>query len=198
MLASLLLEVGCMSKTQLEPGPFVVPMPAVLIGANVAGRANFQTAAFVSIVNFKPAIIACGLNPTHHTCTGLVEAGCFSVNLPSAELVEAADWCGLVSGRKVDKSKAFQVVPGSVTGAPLIGECRLSAECRLVDTKAFAADTVYFGEVVGVTVDEEVLTNGSLDWSKVAPMLFTFPDKGYWKLGEYVAEAWSVGKGFNP
>lgn len=185
-----------MSKTQLEPGPFVVPMPAVLIGASVAGRANFQTAAFVSIVNFKPAIIACGLSPAHHTCSGIVEAGCFSVNLPSAELVEATDWCGLVSGRNVDKSKAFHTIPGSVTGAPLITECRLGAECRLVDTKAFAADTVYFGEVVGVTVDEEVLTNGSLDWSKVAPMLFTFPDKSYWKLGERVAEAWSVGKGF--
>ncbi len=63
--------------------------------------------------------------------------------------------------------------------------------------KPSSTSTVYLGEVVGVTVDEEVLMNGSLDWSKVASMLFTFSDKSYWKLGDRVAEAWSVGKGFS-
>jgi flavin reductase (DIM6/NTAB) family NADH-FMN oxidoreductase RutF len=70
-----------MSKTRIDPGPFVVPMPLVLVGAVVDGRANFMTAAFVGIVNFKPPIVACALNPTHHTAKGIEQAQTFSLNL---------------------------------------------------------------------------------------------------------------------
>lgn len=185
-----------MPKVKLEPGPFIVPMPAVLVGAIVEGKPNFMPAAFVGITNYKPPIIACGLSPTHYTSEGIVTSKCFSINLPSAELVEAVDWCGLTSGRKTDKSATFSVTPGDVTGAPLVDECRLTAECRLLQTVPFAVDTVFFGEVVAVYVDDTALAGGAPDWQKVAPMLFTFPDSGYWRLGERVAQAWSVGKGF--
>jgi flavin reductase (DIM6/NTAB) family NADH-FMN oxidoreductase RutF len=62
----------------------------------------------------------------------------------------------------------------------------------------FPVDTVYFGEVVSVHVDDGALRDGAPDWSRIAPILFTFHDKWYWKLGEYVAEAWSVGKRYSP
>jgi flavin reductase (DIM6/NTAB) family NADH-FMN oxidoreductase RutF len=185
-----------MSKVRLEPGPYIVPMPAVLVGATVEGRPNFMPAAFVSIANYQPPVVACGLSPTHHTCAGIAASGAFSVNLPDAGMVEVTDWCGLTSGKRTDKSAVFATVPGEVTGAPLIGRCRLTAECRLLSTVPFAVDTVYFGEVVAVYADEEVLTGGAPDWRKIAPLLFTFPDKSYWGMGEWVAEAWSVGKGF--
>jgi len=55
-------------------------------------------------------------------------------------------------------------------------------------------DTVYFGEVVSVHVDEAALKDGTPDWSCIAPLLFTFPDKGYWMLGDHVAGGWSIGK----
>lgn len=185
-----------MAKRAIAAGPFVLPMPVVLVGADVGGRANFMTAAFLGIVNYQPATVACGLSPSHHTCRGIVENRAFSLNLPPAELVEAADWCGLHSGSKVDKSGVFDVFRGEVTGAPMISACRLTAECRLVGTQAFAVDTVYFGEVVKVWADEEALDGDQPDWSVVSPMLFTFPDKAYWKLGGFVARAWSVGRGF--
>ncbi len=187
-----------MKRIKLEPGPFVVPMPVALVGANVDGKANFMPAAFVAVVNTRPPVVACGLSPGHHTCAGIVASRCFSLNLPSADLVEATDWCGLTSGRATDKSRVFDVSPGEVTGAPLVGQCRLSAECRLLQTVPFAVDTVYFGEVVAVYADEAVVTDGEPDWRKLAPLLFTFPDASYWKLGERVAQAWSVGKRFAP
>jgi flavin reductase (DIM6/NTAB) family NADH-FMN oxidoreductase RutF len=191
------LKIGeSMTKIKLEAGPFIVPMPVVLVGANVNGKANFMPAAFLGIVNYKPPVIACGLSPAHHTCTGISATKSFSINLPSAERVEATDWCGLESGKKTDKSKVFDTFPGDETGAPMIRECRLTAECRLQRTEPLAVDTVYFGEIVGVYADEEALTAGAPDWKKIAPLLFTFPDKGYWKLGDYVAEAWCVGKRF--
>jgi len=185
-----------MPKVKLDPGPFVVPMPLALVGASVGGKANFMPAAFLGIINYQPTVVACGLSPAHHTCAGIVETKAFSINLPGADLVEAADWCGLASGKKTDKSAVFETFPGDATGAPMISRCRLSAECRLLFTVPFQVDTVYFGEVIGVYADEQALTGGAPDWRKIAPLIFTFPDKGYWTLGERVAQAWSVGKGF--
>ena len=187
-----------MSKIRLEPGPFVLPMPAVLVGAVADGKPNFMTAAFAGIMNFKPTIVACGLSPAHHTCKGIAEHGEFSLSLPGPELVEATDWCGLNSGKRTDKSRAFETFAGELAHAPMVKACRLTAECRVVKTVAFEVDTVYFGEVVAAYADEDALKDGAPDWAKIAPLLFTFPDKGYWKLGPHVAEAWSVGKGYAP
>ncbi len=187
-----------MKKLRLDPGPFVLPMPVALIGTMVDEIPNFMPAAFVGIVNYEPAVVACGLSPSHHTCRGISTNGTFSVNLPGADLVEATDWCGLHSGSRTDKGDVFETFSGRLEYAPMIKACRLTAECRLVKTVEFPKDTVYFGEVTNVYVDEEALKDGAPDWARIAPLLFTFPDKGYRNLGERVADAWSVGKKFKP
>ena len=186
-----------MTKTAIAPGPYLVPMPTVLVGSMVEGRPNFMAAAFCAIVNFRPATIACGLSPKHRTCRGIEAAGVFSINLPTVEQVEITDHCGLVSGDRVDKSTLFEVFSGSL-GAPMIAECPVTAECRLVGSTPLAVDTVYLGEIVTVHAEESVLTDGELDWSKLRPLIFTFPKGHYWRLGEHVAKAWHVGKGFPP
>ena len=185
-----------MPKIKIDPGPFVLPMPVALIGAEVDGKPNFMTAAFIGIVNFKPTIVACGLNPTHYTCEGIMANGTFSLNLPGPDLVEATDWCGLKSGKKHDKTRIFETFTGEVKTAPMIQACRLTAECRVVKTVPFEVDTVFFGEVVSIYMDSTATTDSTPDWKKVNPLLFTFPDKGYWQLGDHVAEAWKVGKDF--
>jgi flavin reductase (DIM6/NTAB) family NADH-FMN oxidoreductase RutF len=183
-----------MTKVTLDPGPFVLPMPALLVGAEVEGKPNFMTAAFCGIVDFKPPKVMAGLNPKHRTCRGIEETGVFSINLPSAELVELTDYCGLYSGDKVDKAELFDVFYGELERAPMIGECALSAECKLISTQDYDVDRGYVAEVVRVHADESALTDGDPDWTKIAPMIFTFPDKAYWRLGDYVAPAWKVGK----
>jgi len=185
-----------MANTKIDTGPFLFPMPIVLVGAQVDGAPNYMTAAFVGIANFKPTVVACGLSPTHRTCDGIVEKGCFSLNLPSADMVEVTDYCGLYSGRKVDKEGLFDTFYGELETAPMIGECALNAECRLVDTIPYAVDTLYLGEVVNLYARGDVLTGGEPDWRKIEPLIFTFPDKGYWRLGEHLARAWKVGKGY--
>ncbi len=187
-----------MSKIRVEPGPFVLPMPLALVGAVVDGKPNFMTAAFVGIANFKPPVVVCGLSPTHHTTRGIEEHGEFSLSLPGTDLVEATDWCGIFSGKRTDKSSVFRTFTGDLKNAPMIEDCRLTAECKLVKKVELEVDTVYFGEVTGVHVDSEALADGAPDWDKIAPLLFTFPDKAYRELGEWVAEAWNVGKTFKP
>ncbi len=77
----------------------------------------------------------------------------------------------------------------------MIADCPLCAECRLVQTVEFKIDTVYFGEVVAVHADEQVLdADGKPDWRQIDPLLFSFPVPSYWRLREYVTKAWDVGK----
>ena len=101
-----------MAKKEIKNGCHLYPMPVVIVGANKGGRANFMTAAFAGIVNLNPPKIALGLGKLHFTSAGIVENGVFSVNLPSTSMMEATDYCGLVSGHKVDKSGVFKVFYG--------------------------------------------------------------------------------------
>ncbi len=183
-----------MAKKQIEPGPFIVPMPLVLVGAAIEGKANFMPAAFVGIVNFKPATIVCGLNPEHRTSQMIEQTGAFSINIPTPSMVEVTDHCGLVSGTKFDKSCVFPTFTGRETVAPMIRDCPLTAECKLINSVALGGDTAYFGEIVAVYAEQDVLTDDQVDWLRINPLLFTFPKPSYWRLGEYIAPAWQVGK----
>ncbi len=185
-----------MKKVRLAPGPFVLPMPTVLVGATVNGAPNFMTVAFAGLANYEPVIVAISVSPDHHTTAGIRANGTFSLNLPGPDLVEATDWCGIHSGKQVDKSKVFKTFAGELENAPMIEACRLTAECRLVKTVELQPDMVFFGEVVSAHVDESALADGAPDWPRIAPLIFTFPDKGYWTLGKRVAEAWNAGKNF--
>ena len=179
-----------MAKQILRPGPFVVPMPVVVVGSVVDEKPSFLTAAFCGIANFQPPILALGLSPTHHTCRGIEEHRQLSVNVPSADQAAVVDYCGLVSGKDVDKSGLFESYTGTLEAAPL------AAGCRLLHTLPLGVDTLYVAEVVDVRAEEEVLDRGEVDWAKVRPLLFTFPQPTYWKLGEAAGRAWSIGKGY--
>jgi flavin reductase (DIM6/NTAB) family NADH-FMN oxidoreductase RutF len=172
---------------------FVYPMPMTLIGAVVDGRPNFLAAAWVSRVNFKPAMMMVALG-AHHTNLGIDANGAFSINIPDVSLLEKTDYCGIVSGKKVDKSKLFDVFYGSLAGAPLIRECPLSMACRLNQTVKLPFDTLYIGDVVEVYTEERYLTGGKPDVKKINPFTLTMPDNHYWRVGELAGNAWSAGK----
>lgn len=185
-----------MTKSKIEPGPFTLPMPVALVGAEIDGKANFMPAAFLGIVNYKPPMIACGLSATHHTCKGIEANKAFSLCVPAVSQAEITDYCGLVSGAKEDKSALFNTFSGGLEGAPMIEEFPLTMELKLVSAAPLGVDTLYVGEIVSVFVSDECLTDGRPDWDKINPLLFTFPDSMYRGLGESIAKAWSVGKGF--
>ena len=183
-----------MARVQLGTNAFVYPMPVTLVGANVGGKANFLAVAWINRVNFKPPIVAMGLGKGHHTNGGIIENKTFSVNIPGADLVEKTDYCGLVSGAKVDKASLFDVFYGKLKTAPMIGECPLAFECRLVDTVDLGADTLFLGEIMESYADERYITDGKPDVVKMKPFVLTMPDNGYWLLGNHLAKAWQAGK----
>jgi len=183
-----------MDKINLGNIIYVYPMPVALVGANVAGRANFMTAAWLNRVNNNPPLLAVAVNRAHYTNGGIRENQTFSINFPSADLVEQVDFCGLVSGRKTDKSGVFTVFYGELETAPMIDDCPLCLECRLQQIVELPSNDLFIGEIVAGYTEADYLTDEKLDVRKMNPLLLTMPDNQYWTVGEPVAKAWSVGK----
>jgi len=143
----------------------------------------------------KPPIISVALNKKHYTCIGIEENGTFSVNIPSEAMVKQTDYCGMVSGHKVDKSTLFGSFYGELKTAPMIEECPLNLECRVVRPLDFGGmHDVFFGEIVRAYAEEKFLTDGLPDIQKIKPFVFSLTDKNYWKVGGHLGAAWSVGK----
>jgi len=186
-----------MEKIKLGSKPMIYPMPVTLIGADVAGKPNFMTIAFIGIVNMNPAMVAMGANPSHFTCRGIVENGTFSVNLPSAKMLEVTDYVGLNTGKKKDKSGLFKVFRGMTKTAPMIEECPLNLECKLVEKLSpGGTDDIYIGEIMETYCGQEYMTDGKPDVEKMGTFVFTMNDNRYFSLGKVIGKAWSEGKRF--
>lgn len=181
-----------MEKINIGNNPFLLPMPQVIVGANIGERPNFMAVGWVARVNFQPAMMAISLGP-HATTDAIVENGQFSINIPSVDLMAETDLTGLVTGAKFDKSSLFDVFYGSLPKAPLIRECPVAIECRLVQTVQLPTNHLFIGEVAGVWTEERFLTGGNLDIEKVRPFTLTMPDNGYWAVGEKIGRAWHDG-----
>jgi hypothetical protein len=109
------------------------------------------------------------------------------------EMVKETDYCGIVSGKKVDKAKLFETFYGNLQTAPMIKGCPLNMECKLIKTVDFPNHDVFVGEVVETYCDEQYLTDDIVDFSKIQPILFVMNDRSYWKLRERFAKAWNIG-----
>jgi len=178
-------------KQKLGATNALYPLVTTLVGANVDGRADFATIAHVGIAHLKGVTL--GMNKTHLTNQGIKANRTFSVNLPSEDLVVATDHVGMVSGKKEDKSGIFDVFYGDLETAPMIEQCRVTMELRLIEHVELPTHDLFVGEVVNTYADVDVLTNGVVDIAKLRPLLFDMASKKYWSLGEPVAKCWSVG-----
>ncbi|MGD0353922.1 MAG: flavin reductase family protein [Dehalococcoidia bacterium] len=185
-----------MAKKEIMNACHLYPMPLVLIGAKHEGRVNFMPAAFCGILNINPPIVALGLSKMHFTSRGIEENGVFSINLPSVEMVEATDYCGVVSGHKVDKSGLFKVFYGKLETAPMIEECRLNMECKLIQKIVLGVDTAYVGEIVATYCEDKYMDGKMPDIAKLNPLIFSMGDNSYWSIGKNVGKAWSIGKSY--
>ncbi len=186
-----------MEKQQINNN-FFIPMPVVLVGALVKGKANFMTVGWCARANANPPMIACGIGNRHYTPKGIAETKTFSVNIPSADLMEKTDYCGIVSGEKTDKAKVFDVFYGATKTAPMIRECPVSLECRLVQVVPLPTNSMYIGEIVGAFADGRVIRDGRPDFPAIDPLFLTMPDNHYWTLGKHAGDAWSAGKKMMP
>jgi flavin reductase (DIM6/NTAB) family NADH-FMN oxidoreductase RutF len=188
-----------MQKKKFGAQTFLYPMPTVIVGALVDGKPNFNTIAYVGIAQSKPPMIAISMDKSRYTHRGIVANRTFSINIPSEEMAAVADYIGIYSGSKVDKSKLFNLFYGELYTAPMIEECPINMECELAEKMDFGVkNDLFVGKIIQSYAEERLCTKGFPDIKKIRPFVFTRHDHNYWKIGEHLHEALSVGKRYSP
>lgn len=188
-----------MQKKQLGAKTLIYPMPVVIIGANVSGKPNFNTIAYCGVAQSNPAMISLSMGKNRYTNKGIKENSTFSINIPSEDMVKIADYIGINSGLNVDKSKLFKVFYGKLSTAPMVEECPINIECRLVSVMDFGGkNDMFIGEVIETYSEDKYMTDEIPDIKKVNPILFSRFEHTYWKVGEYLDKAYITGKDYKP
>lgn len=160
------------------------PVPAVLVSCGV-DKANIITLAWVGTVCSDPPAVGIGVRPERYSHRLLEESGEFVVNLPRADQVSMVDYCGQVSGGQVDKWQAcgFTPVPAQKIRTPVIAECPVALECRVLQQVTVGSHDLFVGEVVAIQADEEVLdSRGHVDYEKAQPLAYA--GGYYWRVGD--------------
>ncbi|MFX0071348.1 MAG: flavin reductase family protein [Candidatus Hermodarchaeota archaeon] len=186
-----------MSKIKIKVYPYLIPKPVVLIGALVDDKPNFFTVADVSTTGYQIPRFVVSSGKGHYTNNGIIENECFSVNIPSIDMVQQTDYCGTKSGRRADKAEVFEIFyGGELEKAPMIKEAPISHACKLVKNVDFGdSHYLFIGEIKETYVNEDYLAEKGnlLDINKVRPFTFYY-DNLYYKVGESFAQAYKIGK----
>jgi flavin reductase (DIM6/NTAB) family NADH-FMN oxidoreductase RutF len=185
-----------MEKVLMGPQPLLYPMPALLIGSNVNGKANFMTAAWSGIACGDPPMISVALRHPRYTLKGIRETQTFSVNIASTGMVKEVDLCGIVTGEKVDKVKAckFKVFYGKVETAPMVEQCPVNLECRVEHMLDLGSHVLVIGRIEETYVTGKCFTADHPDVKKIDPLIYTtLPANHYQDFGQVVAKAFKVG-----
>lgn len=149
-----------MTKQSWKGSALLNPVPPVLVSCGGMEKPNLITVGWAGTVCTRPPMVSISLRPERYSY-GLIKAsGLFAVNLPTEALVRAVDWCGVKSGRDVDKFAALglHAEPGAVhPDCPILAESPLALECRVTQTIPLGSHELFLAEVAGVMVDEDLL-----------------------------------------
>lgn len=174
--------------------PFLYPMPVLIIATYGAdGTPNAMNAAWGCIADAKQ--IAIYVAGEHKTTENILERKAFTVSMADAANVVPADYVGVVSGNDVPnklEKTGWHLTPSARVDAPVIEELPMTLECRLV---SFDKESeLLIGEIVNVSADESILTDGKIDPAKLQPITYDPVNHNYLTLGEKVGKAFSDGK----
>lgn len=177
-------------KKLIWPGSTqLAPVPAVLVGTGGNGFANnLITVAWVGIVCSDPAMLSISVRPERFSYQALTATREFTVNVPLASQAAVVDWCGVKSGRDVDKfsDQHLTAITGSQVAAPLVMECPLNLECKVKDIIKLGSHDMFLAEIVAVQVSEDFLTaSGRLDLERNGGVL-GYAHGHYFNLGECI------------
>ncbi len=147
-----------MGKRVWKPGNMLYPLPAVLVSVgDKCGRTNILTVAWTGTICTNPAMVYISVRPERHSYPMLIESGEFVINLTTERLARATDYCGVRSGRDVDKWKEMNLHAGksvSLMYAPIIEESPVNIECRVTEVKELGSHHMFLAEVGAVQVEE--------------------------------------------
>jgi len=175
-----------MAKRQFKPGNMLYPVPAVLVSvADKEGNSNLFTVAWAGTVCTNPPMLSISVRPERYSYHMIRETGEFVVNLTTEKLAHATDYCGVKSGRDTDKWKDTGLTRerASEVSVPLVKECPVNLECRVVRVDELGSHHMFLAEVVAVDVDEAYMDEkDTFHLSAARPLAYSHGR--YYGLGE--------------
>ena len=147
-----------MAKKTLRGGALVCPLPPTMVSCGDMENSNIITIGWTGILNTIPPKTYISVRPTRHSYNIIKEKGEFVINLTPSKLVKEADYCGIYTGKKVDKFEKCKLtkVKGTQIDAPMIDECPVSIECKVTDIIPLGSHDMFMADIVAVNVDESL------------------------------------------
>jgi flavin reductase (DIM6/NTAB) family NADH-FMN oxidoreductase RutF len=174
------------TKQVWEPGTMLCPVPVVMVSSAAKdGRPNICTVAWAGTVCSEPPMLSISLRSATYSHGLILGSREFVVNVPSARLIRITDYCGVVSGRDVDKFDKTGLTPGpaATVKAPVIMECPVNIECIVRQVLDLGLHTMFVAQITAVQVSEHLVTpSGRLALEKEG--LAAYAHGGYYLLGK--------------
>lgn len=148
-----------LSKVTWKPGTMLYPVPAVMVSCSHEGKDNIITISWVGTICTNPPMVSISVRPERYSYDLIKKSGEFVINIPGRDLAFAADFCGVKSGRDLDKFETLKLTKekASVVSVPMIKEAPVSIECKVKDILSLGSHDMFISEVVAVNVDESLL-----------------------------------------
>lgn len=185
-------------KLSWKPGTMIYPLPAVLVSCGETEQEyNLFTVAWTGTVCTNPPMCYISVRPERHSYEIIKRTGEFVINLTTARLARATDWCGVRSGRDYDKfaEMGLKVEAAEVVKAPVVAEAPVSIECRVKQIIPLGSHDMFLADVVNVLVDEEYINpeTGKLELERADMIAYSHGE--YFRLGQAIGHfGWSVRK----
>ncbi len=173
-----------MSKAVWKPTTLLGPIPPVLVSCGTVERPNALTIAWTGIVNTHPPMTYVSVRPSRFSYDLIKNSGDFVINLPSVPLTKAVDFCGVRSGKDMDKLSlmGLTVSPSQFVSAPLIEECPVNLECKVTQILPLGSHEMFLAEILAVHVEEHLIdASGKLHLERAN--LIGFSHGEYYQLG---------------
>lgn len=175
-----------MAKQSFKPGNMLYPVPAVMIstrGKN--GEDNIFTVAWAGTICSDPPMVSISVRKERHSYNMIKETGEFVINLTTRDLVYATDYCGVKSGRDVDKFKEMNLTKekAQIVNVPLIKESPVNIECKITEVKELGTHHMFLAEVVAVSVDDKYMDETNKFHLEQADLV-AYSHGSYYSLGE--------------
>jgi flavin reductase (DIM6/NTAB) family NADH-FMN oxidoreductase RutF len=171
-------------KVKKSPWTALFPCPVVLVTCiDSNGKPNVITLAWVGVASSDPPTLGLGIRTHRHSYRLIDDSGEFVVNIPTEDILRDADFCGMVTGKDVDKFSETGLTPepADEVKPPLIRECPVNIECVVKKKVPLGVHHLFLGEIVRVHIDEDILNEkGKIDFTKAAS--FVYNQGEYWSL----------------
>lgn len=174
-----------MAKITWKGSALLAPVPPVMVTCGDMEKSNIITVGWTGIINTHPPRVSIAVRPTRHSYQIIKDSGEFIIHLTPASLIRECDYCGIYTGAKVDKfaKTGLHKASASVVACPIIEECPLALECKVIDVLPQGTHDLFLAEVVAVDVEDSILDeNGKLCMDRAG--LAAYAHGEYFALGE--------------